>query len=641
MEDIQMIKIKFPDDSKKEYEKGISVIEVAESIGKRLSDDAIAAKLNNELVDLNTKINNDSELRIITFEDKEGKEIFRHSSSHLMAQAIKNLYPDVKFAIGPAVDEGFYYDLDYKKSFTPEDFAKIEKEMKKIVDANIKIEREEISKQEALKLFKDNPYKTELIKDIEDERISIYKQGNFVDFCRGPHVPSTGKLKAFKLTKLAGAYWRGNAKNKQLQRIYGISFPDKKQLKEYLTLLEEAEKRDHRKLGKELDLFSMHNEGPGFPFFHPKGTVIINILKDFWRKEHTKAGYTEVITPVILNRKLWEQSGHWDHYKENMYFTKIDGQDYAIKPMNCPGGILIYKTKLRSYRELPMRMGEMGTVHRHELSGVLTGLFRVRCFTQDDAHIYMTEKQIKDEIIGVINLTDHFYKTFGFSYDVELSTKPDNAMGSDEVWEKATNGLKAALDAKKIKYKINEGDGAFYGPKIDFHLKDCLGRTWQCGTIQLDFAMPEKFDLTYEGKDGKKHRPIMIHRVIYGSIERFLGILIENYAGKFPLWLAPTQAVILNINDSHIPYGEKIKQKLEKSNIRVETDFRTETMPKKVREAQLKKIPLILTVGDKEKTNNTVAVRTLDGKVYFNINPEDLIKKVQEIIESKSSEIKF
>jgi len=636
-----MIKIKFPDDSKKEYEKGISVIEVAESIGKRLSDDAIAAKLNNELVDLNTKINNDSELRIITFEDKEGKEIFRHSSSHLMAQAIKNLYPDVKFAIGPAVDEGFYYDLDYKKSFTPEDFAKIEKEMKKIVDANIKIEREEISKQEALKLFKDNPYKTELIKDIEDERISIYKQGNFVDFCRGPHVPSTGKLKAFKLTKLAGAYWRGNAKNKQLQRIYGISFPDKKQLKEYLTLLEEAEKRDHRKLGKELDLFSMHNEGPGFPFFHPKGTVIINILKDFWRKEHTKAGYTEVITPVILNRKLWEQSGHWDHYKENMYFTKIDGQDYAIKPMNCPGGILIYKTKLRSYRELPMRMGEMGTVHRHELSGVLTGLFRVRCFTQDDAHIYMTEKQIKDEIIGVINLTDHFYKTFGFSYDVELSTKPDNAMGSDEVWEKATNGLKAALDAKKIKYKINEGDGAFYGPKIDFHLKDCLGRTWQCGTIQLDFAMPEKFDLTYEGKDGKKHRPIMIHRVIYGSIERFLGILIENYAGKFPLWLAPTQAVILNINDSHIPYGEKIKQKLEKSNIRVETDFRTETMPKKVREAQLKKIPLILTVGDKEKTNNTVAVRTLDGKVYFNINPEDLIKKVQEIIESKSSEIKF
>ena len=641
MEDIQMIKIKFPDGSKKEYKKGISVIEVAESIGKRLADDAIAAKLNNELVDLNTKIDKDSNLKIITFKDDEGKLVFRHSSSHLMAQAIKNLYPNVKFAIGPAVDEGFYYDIDLDKKLTPEDLVKIEQEMKKIVDEDIKIERDEVSKEEALKLFNDNPYKQELIKEIKDEKISIYKQGNFIDFCRGPHVPSTAKLKAFKLTKLAGAYWRGDAKNKQLQRVYGISFPDKKQLNAYLTLLEEAEKRDHRKLGKELNLFSMHDEGPGFPFFHPKGTVIVNILKDFWRKEHTKAGYTEVITPMILNRKLWEQSGHWDHYKENMYFTKIDDQDYAIKPMNCPGGILIYKTKLRSYRELPMRMGEMGTVHRHELSGVLAGLFRVRCFTQDDAHIYMTEKQIKDEIIGVINLTDHFYKTFGFSYDVELSTKPDNAMGSDEVWEKAINGLKAALDAKKIKYKINEGDGAFYGPKIDFHLKDCLGRTWQCGTIQLDFAMPEKFDLTYEGKDGKKHRPIMIHRVIYGSIERFLGILIENYAGKFPLWLAPTQAVILNINDSHIPYGEKIKQKLEKSNIRVETDFRTETMPKKVREAQLKKIPLILTVGDKEKTNNTVAVRTLDGKVYFNINPEDLIKKVQEIIESKSSEIKF
>jgi len=635
------IKIKFPDGSIGEFEKGISIIEIAESIGKKLAEDAIAAKLSNELVDLNTKINKDSELKIITFKDAEGKEIFRHSSSHLMAQAIKNLYPDVKFAIGPAVDEGFYYDIDLNKKLTPEDLVKIEQEMKKIVDENIKIERDEVSKKEALNLFNDNPYKQELIKEIKDEKISIYKQGNFIDFCRGPHVPSTGKLKAFKLTKLAGAYWRGDAKNKQLQRVYGISFPDKKQLNAYINLLEEAEKRDHRKLGKELNLFSMHDEGPGFPFFHPKGTVIINILKDFWRKEHAKAGYTEVITPMILNRKLWEQSGHWDHYKENMYFTKIDGQDYAIKPMNCPGGILIYKTKIRSYRELPMRMGEMGTVHRHELSGVLAGLFRVRCFTQDDAHIYMTEKQIKDEIIGVINLTDHFYKTFGFGYKVELSTKPDNAMGSDEVWEKATNGLKAALDAKKIKYKINEGDGAFYGPKIDFHLKDCLGRTWQCGTIQLDFAMPEKFNLTYEGKDGKKHRPIMIHRTIYGSIERFLGILIENYAGKFPLWLAPTQAVILNINDSQIPYGEKIKQQLEKSKIRVETDFRAETMPKKVREAQLKKIPLILTVGDKEKENNTVAVRTLNGKVYFNIKPEDLIKKMQEVIDNKSSEIKF
>ncbi|MBA3064039.1 threonine--tRNA ligase [Candidatus Woesearchaeota archaeon] len=636
-----MIKIKFPDGSKKEYEKGISVIEVAKDIGEKLADDAIAAKLNNELVDLSTKINKDSNLRIITFKDDAGKEAFRHSSAHLMAQAIKNLYPDVKFAIGPAVDEGFYYDIDLDKKLTPEDLIKIEKEMDKIVKENLKVERTKLTKKEALNLFKDNPYKTEMINELEDEKISIYKQGNFIDFCRGPHVPSTGKLKAFKLTKLAGAYWRGDAKNKQLQRVYGISFPDKKQLNAYLTLLEEAEKRDHRKLGKELDLFSMHDEGPGFPFFHPNGTVIINILKDFWRKEHAKAGYTEVITPIILNRNLWEQSGHWDHYKENMYFTKIDNQDYAIKPMNCPGGILIYKTRLRSYRELPMRMGEMGIVHRHELSGVLAGLFRVRCFTQDDAHIYMTEEQIKDEIIGVINLSEKFYNLFGFEYNVELSTKPDNAMGSDEAWEKATAGLKDALDAKKMKYKINEGDGAFYGPKIDFHLKDCLGRKWQCGTIQLDFAMPEKFDLTYEGKDGKKHRPIMIHRTIYGSIERFMGILIEHYAGKFPLWLSPTQAVILNINDSHIPYGEKVKQELEKSNIRVETDFRAETMPKKVREAQLKKIPLIITVGDKEVKNKTVAVRTLDGKVYFGIKTEDLIKKMQEIIDNKSSEIKF
>jgi len=636
-----MIKIKFPDSSVKEYEKGISVIEVAKDIGEKLADDAIAAKLNNELVDLSTKINKDSNLRIITFKDDAGKEAFRHSSAHLMAQAIKNLYPDVKFAIGPAVDEGFYYDIDLDKKLTPEDLIKIEKEMDKIVKENLSIERTKLTKKEALNLFKDNPYKTEMINELEDEKISIYKQGNFIDFCRGPHVPSTGKLKAFKLTKLAGAYWRGDAKNKQLQRVYGISFPDKKQLNAYLTLLEEAEKRDHRKLGKELDLFSVHDEGPGFPFFHPKGTFVFRELQKFWREEHVKSGYKEVITPIILNRKLWEQSGHWDHFKENMYFTKIDGDDYAIKPMNCPGGILIYKTNIRSYRDLPLRMGEMGIVHRHEMSGVLAGLFRVRCFTQDDAHIYMTEEQIKDEIIGVINLTEKFYNLFGFEYNMELSTKPDNAMGSDEAWEKAIAGLKDALDTKKIKYKINEGDGAFYGPKIDFHLKDCLGRTWQCGTIQLDFAMPEKFDLTYEGKDGKKHRPIMIHRTIYGSIERFMGILIEHYAGKFPLWLSPTQAVILNINDSHIPYAEKVKQELEKSNIRVETDFRAETMPKKVREAQLNKTPLILTVGDKEKENSTIAVRTLDGKVYFGIKTEDLIKKMQEIINNKSSEIKF
>jgi threonyl-tRNA synthetase len=636
-----MIKIKFPDNSSQEYKEGITPIEIAEKIGKKLAQDAIAAKLNNELVDLNTKINKDSNLKIITFNDNEGKEIFRHSASHLMAQAIKNLYPEVKFAIGPAVEDGFYYDIDLKKKLTPEDLEKIEKEMKNIVDEDIKLQRQEISKEEALELFKDNPYKKEIISEIGDEKISIYKQGDFADFCRGPHVPSTGKLKAFKLTKLAGAYWRGDAKNKQLQRVYGVAFPDEKQLKSYLKLLEEAEKRDHRKLGKELDLFSMHDEGPGFPFFHPKGAFIFRALQKFWRDEHSKAGYKEIITPMILNRKLWEQSGHWDHYKENMYFTKIDEDDYAIKPMNCPGGIIIYKEGIKSYRDLPLRMGEMGIVHRHELSGVLAGLFRVRCFTQDDAHIYMTEEQIKDEIIGVINLAEKFYDLFGFEYNIELSTRPDNSMGSDEAWEKATNGLKDALDAKKIKYKINEGDGAFYGPKIDFHLKDCLGRTWQCGTIQLDFAMPEKFDLTYEGNDGKKHRPIMIHRTIYGSIERFMGILIEHYAGKFPLWLSPTQVTILNINDSHIPYGEKVKQELEKNNIRVETDFRGETMPKKVREAQLKKIPIILTVGDKERENNAVAVRTLDGKLHFGIKTADLIDKIKTAVEQKSDKIIF
>ncbi|MDD5086570.1 MAG: threonine--tRNA ligase, partial [Candidatus Nanoarchaeia archaeon] len=500
-----MIKIKFPDNSSQEYKEGITPIEIAEKIGKRLAQDAIAAKLDNKLVDLNIPIKKDSTLKIITFNDKEGKEIFRHSASHLMAQAIKNLYPDVKFAIGPAVEDGFYYDIDLKKKITPEDLEKIEQEMKKIVKQNIKIERKELSKDEALKLFNDNTYKQELIKELKDEKITIYRQSDFADFCRGPHVLSTGKLKAFKLTKLAGAYWRGDAKNKQLQRIYGVAFPEEKQLKDYLKLLEEAEKRDHRKLGKELDLFSMHDEGPGFPFFHPKGAFIFRKLQSFWRDEHSRAGYKEIITPMILNRKLWEQSGHWDHYKENMYFTKIDDDDYAIKPMNCPGGIIIYKEGIKSYRDLPLKMGEMGIVHRHEMSGVLAGLFRVRCFTQDDAHIYMTEEQIKDEIIGVINLAEKFYDLFGFEYNIELSTKPDNSMGSDEAWEKATAGLKNALDAKKIKYKINEGDGAFYGPKIDFHLKDCLGRTWQCGTIQLDFQMPQKFGLEYIGSDDKTH----------------------------------------------------------------------------------------------------------------------------------------
>ncbi|MBD3202674.1 threonine--tRNA ligase [Candidatus Woesearchaeota archaeon] len=636
---MEKITIEFPDKSKKEYDKGISGIRIAESIGKRLAKDAVAIKVNDELKDLSHAIKKDAKIRIITYDDDEGKEIFRHSASHVMADAIKRIFPKAKLTIGPAVQDGFYYDIDKKKPFTPEDMEKIEKEMEKIVNKDFNFKRLDIKKDEAQKKFKENPYKLELINDLGDDTISIYKHGEFFDLCRGPHVPSTGKIKGFKLTKIAGAYWRGDAENKQLQRVYGIAFPSKKELKNYLKMLKEAEKRDHRKIGKDLELFSIHEEGPGFPFFLPNGMVIKNELIKYWREEHRKEGYVEIETPIILNRKLWERSGHWDNYRENMYTTKIDGEDYSIKPMNCPGGMLVYNEKVHSYKELPLRVGELGIVHRHELSGVLTGLFRVRSFTQDDAHIFMTKEQIKDEIIILMDLFDKFYGKFDFRYKVELSTRPEKSIGSKEHWEFTTEQLKKALEEKKIEYEIREGEGAFYGPKIDFHLKDCIGRTWQCGTIQLDMSLPERFDLTYMGKDGTQdHRPFMIHRVVYGSIERFMGILIEHYKGKFPLWLSPQQAVILTVADRFSGYAEKIRTSFFKEGIRIEVDSRSESIGKKVREAQLRKIPLILTVGEKEETNKTIAVRTLDGKVRFGMDPEMLKKKIMKNIADRKKD---
>ncbi|AEE90856.1 threonyl-tRNA synthetase [Tepidanaerobacter acetatoxydans Re1] len=610
---MEQVKVSLKDGVEKVYQKGITLLEIAENISRKLGKEALAAKVDGAIKDLSSKVDKDCNVKFLTFEDEEGRKVFWHSSSHVMAQAVKRLFPETKLAIGPAIDEGFYYDFDRDESFTPSDLEKIEQEMAKIIAEDYAFCRKNVSKEEAIEeLNKINePYKVELVEALpEGAPISFYQQGEFKDLCAGPHIPSTGRIKAFKLTSLAGAYWRGDEHNKMLQRIYGISFPKKSMLDEYLTRIEEAKRRDHRKLGKELDLFSIHEEGPGFPFFHPKGMIIWNLLTDFWRKEHSKRGYQEIKTPIILNEELWRRSGHWDHYKENMYFTKIDDMNYAVKPMNCPGGILMYKTDSRSYRDLPIRLGELGLVHRHELSGVLHGLMRVRCFTQDDAHIFMMPSQIEDEIIGVIDLVDYFYQIFGFEYNVELSTRPENSMGSDELWDQATAALQGALDKKGMSYKINEGDGAFYGPKIDFHLKDSLGRTWQCGTIQLDFQMPERFDLSYIGADGEKHRPVMIHRVIFGSIERFIGILIEHYAGAFPVWLAPVQARVLPISEKHMDYAYKVKKQLEEAGIRVEVDERNEKIGYKVRDAQMKKIPYMLIVGDKEANENTVSVRT-------------------------------
>ena len=630
------VKVLLIDGSEIMLKEGATLYDAAVKISLKLGKEALAGVVNGEKKDLNHLLENNDKIKIITFDSPEGKEIFRHSTSHIMAQAVKELFPEAKFAIGPAIKDGFYYDFEISRPFTPEDLIAIEKKMKEITEKDLPFKKTEITKKEAEKIFaeKDAIYKLELLNDITDDKVSLYKQGDFTDLCRGPHIPSTKKLKAFKLLSVAGAYWRGSEKNKMLQRIYGTSFNKKSALDDYLKLMEEAKKRDHRKIGKYLKLFSFHEEGVGFPFFHPKGMILRNILEDYWKEEHRKAGYAEVKTPIILNKSLWVQSGHWDHYKENMYFTKIDEEDYAIKPMNCPGGILIYKCDLHSYRDLPLRMGELGLVHRHELSGVLHGLFRVRCFTQDDAHIFMTPKQIKDEIKGVIDLTDRIYKTFGFDYRVELSTKPENAMGSDEIWEKATNSLEETLIEKKINYTINEGDGAFYGPKIDFHLEDCIGRNWQCGTIQIDFNMPEKFDLYYINKAGEKERPVMLHRTILGSIERFIGILIENYAGAFPLWLAPVQVKLLPIADRHIDYGKKIVKMLKENNIRVEFDKINDKIGAKIRKAEMEKIPYMLIFGDKELEDNVVSVRKRGkgdlGKIKIEKFLEDRLKEIRE-----------
>jgi len=628
------IQVTLKDGVKKTYPKGTSLLEIAQDISMKLAKEAIAAKVDGVLKDLSYKVQDDCQVDILTFDDEEGRKVFWHSTSHVMAQAVKRLFPDVKLAIGPAIDEGFYYDFDREESFSPSDIEKIEQEMAKIIAEDYAFSRKDISRQEALCDLEERnePYKVELVQELpEDANISFYNQGEFTDLCAGPHIPSTGRIKAFKLTSLAGAYWKGDEHNKMLQRIYGISFPKKSMLDEYLAKIEEAKKRDHRKLGRELDLFSIHEEGPGFPFFHPKGMILWNTLTDFWRKEHQKRGYQEIKTPIILNEQLWHRSGHWDHYKDNMYFTKIDDMTYAVKPMNCPGSIILYKTSSHSYRDLPIRLGELGLVHRHEKSGVLHGLMRVRCFTQDDAHIFTTPSQMEDEIIGVIDLIDYVYKIFGFEYHVELSTRPEDSMGSDELWEQATNALQKALEKKGLPYKINEGDGAFYGPKIDFHLKDSLGRTWQCGTIQLDFQMPERFDLTYIGADGEKHRPVMIHRVIYGSIERFIGILIEHYGGAFPVWLAPVQAKILPISEKHIDYACKVKQHLEEAGIRVELDERNEKIGYKIREAQMQKVPYMLIVGDKEAEENTVSVRVRGKGDIGQKSIEVFIEEIKEL----------
>ena len=627
-----MIKVQLKDGSIKEFESKVSVLDVANSISEGLGRAVVGAKFNGEVVETNHLIEEDGKIDFLKFDDADGKDIFWHTATHIMAHAIKNLFPDTKLGTGPAVENGFYYDIDLDYRLTPEDLEKIEAEMKKIVKSELDIERFELDEDEAIALMKERneDYKIELIKDLakEGQRLSFYRQGDFVDLCAGPHLSNTKKVKALKLTSVAGAYWRADQSNKMLQRVYGISFEKKKFLDEYLEMIEEAKKRDHRKLGKELELFTILEEGPGFPFFLPNGTILKNELMTYWREVHRAAGYVEIETPIILNRKLWETSGHWFHYKENMYTVQIDDEDFAIKPMNCPGGMLAYKTKMRSYRDFPIRMGEVGRVHRHELSGALHGLMRVRAFTQDDAHIFMLPEQIKDEIKGVAQLIDKVYKQFGFSYHVELSTRPESFLGEISMWDEAEAALKAALEELGLDYRLNEGDGAFYGPKIDFHLRDCIGRTWQCGTIQLDYQLPQRFDLTYTGKDGEKHRPIMIHRVAFGSIERFIGILIEQYAGKFPLWLSPVQAKILPISDKFMDYADGLYKKLFDAGIRVAIDDRAEKIGYKIREAQMEKVPYMIIVGEKEVNEGNVSVRSRDGGELGSLSIQEFVDKL-------------
>ncbi|MCL2382672.1 MAG: threonine--tRNA ligase [Oscillospiraceae bacterium] len=630
-----MINIKLKDGSIMEAQEGLSVLDIASKISEGLARVATAGEVNGEVCDLRTVLKQDCDLNILTFDSLDGKKAYWHTTAHILAQAVKRLYPEIKLGIGPSIDNGFYYDFDIESPFTPEMLEKIEAEMKKIIKEDLLIERFSLPKKEALEFMKEDPYKVELIEELpEGEEISFYKQGDFTDLCAGPHLMSTGKVKAIKLLTSSGAYWRGSENNKMLQRIYGISFPKSSELEEYVNMIEEAKKRDHRKLGKELDLFMVLEEGPGFPFFLPKGMTLRNTLESFWRKKHIEHGYEEIKTPIKLNVDLWHRSGHWDHYKENMYITQIDETEFAMKPMNCPGGMLVYKRKMHSYRDFPMRVGELGLVHRHEKSGVLHGLMRVRAFTQDDAHIFCLPEQIESEVTELMSLIDEIYKLFGFEYSVELSTRPENSMGSQAEWDLATEALKQALDSKNVNYVINEGDGAFYGPKIDFHLKDSIGRTWQCGTIQLDFQMPEKFDLTYIGQDGEKHRPVMLHRVVFGSIERFIGIITEHFAGAFPVWLAPVQVKILPIAEAHVDYAYELKKKFEKADIKVEIDSREEKIGYKIREAQLEKVPYMLIVGDKEVENKAVGVRSrTDGDIGA-MDVNKFMDKIEEEVAS-------
>jgi threonyl-tRNA synthetase len=633
-----VVKVSLRDNAVREYPAGTRIADIVEDLGGRLKKEALAALANGVVCDLSFQLQEDARVEFLTFNEQAGREIYWHSTSHILAAAVKRLFPGTRLGIGPAIKDGYYYDFEPKESFAPADLEKIAAEVQRIIKEDLPFERFELAREEAIAYFNslDEPYKVELIRDLpEDAVISCYRCGEFVDLCAGPHLPSTGKVKALKLLSLAGAYWRGSEKNPMLQRIYGTSFPKKSLLDEYLQRLEEAQKRDHRRLGRELDLFSIQEEGPGFPFLHPKGMVIRNELENFWRQEHQKAGYDEIKTPIILNRVLWENSGHWDHYKENMYFTRIDEQDYAIKPMNCPGAMLIYKTRIHSYRDLPIRMGELGLVHRHELSGTLHGMMRVRSFTQDDAHIFVLPSQIKDEVKGVIDLTEKIYSVFGLDYHLELSTRPEKFMGSEEMWETATATLREVLKEKGIPYVINEGDGAFYGPKIDFHLTDSIGRTWQCGTIQLDFQMPEKFDLTYIGEDGRKHRPAVIHRVVYGAIERFMALLIEHFAGAFPVWLAPVQVILLPIAERHHDYAAKVFAELKNAGIRVENDQRREKIGYKIREAQMQKIPYMLVLGDKEAETGEIAVRHRSAGDLGSFSIGAFIARIQEEIDGK------
>lgn len=635
-----MIKITLKDGSVKEFENAVSAADITKEISMGLYRNACSCKINGEVKDLRTVVDNDCDFEVLTFDDNDGKKTFNHTASHIMAQAVKRLYPDVKLTIGPAIDSGFYYDFDVETPFSPDDLEKIEKEMKAIVKEGLEIEKFELAPADAINLMeeKNEPYKIELINEHAEkgEPISFYKQGEFTELCAGPHLMDMKVVKAFKLTNCTGAYWRGDAKNKMLCRVYGTAFPKASMLEEHLTMLEEAKKRDHRKIGKELELFTIMEEGPGFPFFLPKGMVLKNTLVDYWREIHREAGYDEIQSPMMLNRALWERSGHWDHYKENMYTTVIDDTDFAVKPMNCPGGILVYKTKMHSYKDLPLRMGELGLVHRHELSGALHGLMRVRCFTQDDAHIFMTREQIKDEIKGVVSLINKVYSTFGFEYHIELSTQPEDSMGAKEDWDIATDALRDAITELGYDYEVNEGDGAFYGPKLDFHLTDCLGRTWQCGTIQLDFQLPERFELEYVGSDGEKHRPIMIHRVVFGSIERFIGILTEHFAGAYPVWLAPVQVKLLPIADRHLDYLYDVKKALEAKGIRCEVDDRSEKIGFKIRSAQLEKVPYMILAGDKDIENNTISVRSRKQGDEGAATLDEFLARIMEEIETKA-----